>query len=138
MSLCYLQLTNKSEYLHFCCFRQYLLELSDKPLERVFRRVAACAGFFAIKRFGCVEQGPAPAVFLAVLVLRIHEVFGDDVGCHLQLGDVAVELRPHTFPVEAASCPQLPSDEASSHPECIEDGTFSMESLSGRGNLLRR
>ena len=50
----------------------------ENPLIRLFGSAVALASLPAIEIFGSIEQRPAPAIFMIVLVARIDEILGHD------------------------------------------------------------
>ena len=85
--------------------------LSDE-FSRLLRSVVTLAHLLAQKPLGSSEQRPAPAIFLAMTVAGIDEIFGDDAALHLQAGDVGVEAAAHLPSHEPAQGTQFASDKA--------------------------
>ena len=69
--------------LTFRGFGKDVAEMSEHPLQRLFWGAWAAAKVFAIEPLRCGKQRPAPAVFMAMLVPGIDEVFGDNAAGHL-------------------------------------------------------
>ena len=83
----------------------------ENPLIRLFGSTVALANLPAIEIFGSVEQRPTPAIFMIVLVTRIDEIFGHDVSCHFQSGEITVKLASYSLARETAGCPKFSRDE---------------------------
>ena len=98
--------------------------MSEESLKRVFGCARTLADGFSVEVFGGRQQRPSPAVFAVVLVVRIDEIFGNDVASHLQTGDVAVELAAHLCACEATEVAKFSCDEAAIVAQGGEDGIF--------------
>ena len=83
----------------------------ENPLLRLFGSSVALANLPAIEIFGSIEQRPSPAVFMIVLVARVDEILGHDIGCHFQSGEITVKLASHTLSRETAGSPKFSCDE---------------------------
>ena len=67
----------------------------------------ALAGLCAKELFGRCKESPSEAVFTAVFVGGIYKVFRNDICCHLQAADIAVELTPHLGSSKATCRPEF-------------------------------
>ena len=83
----------------------------ENPLMRLFGTAIALASLPAIEIFGSIQQRPTPAIFVIVLVTRIDEILGHDIGCHFQPGEITVKLASHTLSRETAGSPKFSCDE---------------------------
>ena len=93
-----------------------------QSLIRLLRRPLAAVVISSEQLFRCGQQGPSPAVFLAMLVERIDKILRHDVAAHLQACDIAVELTAHLGPRESAGGTQFTGDEAALLLERQQDG----------------
>ena len=75
----------------------------ENPLLRLFGSSVALASLPAIEIFGSIEQRPSPAVFVIVLIARVDEILGHDIGCHFQSGEITVKLASHTLDLRSSS-----------------------------------
>ena len=85
----------------------------ENPLIRFLERMVALARLLATEIFGSVEQRPTPTIFVIVLVTRIDEILGHDIGSHFQSGEITVKLASHSLTRETAGCPKFSCDETS-------------------------
>ena len=85
--------------------------MHENPLVRFQGSAIALASLPAIEIFGSIEQRPTPAIFVIVLVTRIDEILGHDIGCHFQSGEITVKLASHTLSRETAGSPKFSCDE---------------------------
>ena len=83
----------------------------ENPLIRFLGSAIALANLPAIEIFGSIEQRPSPAIFVIVLVTRVDEILGHDIGCHFQSGEITVKLASHSLARETAGCPKFSRDE---------------------------
>ena len=83
----------------------------ENPLIRFLGSSVALANLPAVEIFGSIEQRPSPAIFVIVLVTRIDEILGHDIGCHFQPGEITVKLASHSLTRETAGCPKFSRDE---------------------------
>ena len=100
-------LTYELLYLPVSSIRQYLPEMFGQPAIGFFRRVCRPACLAPVEQLRRSQQRPPSAVFPAVLIRRIDEIFCHDIAPHLQARDVAVELAAHPWTVETTGSPQL-------------------------------
>ena len=75
----------------------------ENPLVRFQGSTVALASLPAIEIFGSVEQRPSPAIFMIVLVTRVDEILGHDIGCHFQSGEITVKLASHSLDLRSSS-----------------------------------
>ena len=83
----------------------------ENPLIRFLGSAVALASLPAIEIFGRIEQRPSPTIFVIVLVTRIYEILGHDIGCHFQSGEITVKLASHSLAGETAGSPKFSCDE---------------------------
>ena len=83
----------------------------ENPLVRFLGSSVALASLSAIEIFGSIEQRPAPAIFVIVLVARIDEILGHDVSRHFQSGEITVKLASHSLSRETAGGSKFSRDE---------------------------
>ena len=96
----------------------------ENPLIRFQGSSVALASLPAIEIFGSIEQRPTPAIFMIVLVTRVDEIFGYDVSCHFQSGEITVKLASHSLAGETAGCPKFSCDETTGRLKRAENGSF--------------
>ena len=83
----------------------------ENLLIRFLGTAIALASLPAIEIFGSIEQRQSPAIFVIVLVTRIDEILGHDIGCHFQPGEITVKLASHSLTRETAGSPKFSRDE---------------------------
>lgn len=96
----------------------------ENPLIRLFRNTVALASLPAIEIFGSIEQRPSPTIFMIVLVARVDEILGHDIGCHFQSGEITVKFASHSLALETAGCPKFSCDETACRLKRAENGSF--------------
>ena len=98
----------------------------------LFGGVGALTGFDTEEFFGSGEEGKSPSVFTTMLVQGIDKVFGDDAACHLETGDVVIELAAHLASRESASVAEVAGDEAALFVQRGEDGILNRSLFGNR------
>lgn len=96
----------------------------ENPLIRLFGSAIALASLPAIEIFGSIEQRPSPAIFMVMLVMRVDEILGHDIGCHFQSGEITVKLASHSLSGETAGCPKFSRGETAGRLKRAENGSF--------------
>ena len=71
------------------------LQVGEDALEGFFGSARTLGGIATIEALRCGEERPAPTVLTTVTIERIHKIFGNNTGGHLQAGDLAIELTSH-------------------------------------------
>ena len=83
----------------------------ENSLIRFLGSAVALASLPAIEIFGSIEQRPSPAIFMIVLVTRVDEILGHDIGRHFLSCEIAVKFASHPLARETAGSSKFPCNE---------------------------
>ena len=113
------------------------MHVGEDALEGFFGSARTLVSIATVKALGRGEKRPAPAVFATVTIVRIHKIFGNNTGGHLQAGDIAIELTTHLRTGETTLGAQLAGNQAAFLLEGKENSLVDT-ALLRRWILLRR